>query len=268
MTEDHGRGFRGHPLITLISLVASVIGIAVFITGKQKLSDFVSDMRVSRPGMQPKQPAPKGNTLSRSAGNAARNERSVGSRKPSPREIVVVLNPSNADDIWTTSVYSYGPHGGGPGGGLNDQGLRVGGWGDLYYALIRFSLEGLPKTVMAATLKLYSLPNQHNEGPCPLFLDRILGPWDWRANGTGVDRERLWWADRPEVHEVESDLPAPEPGDWYSIDITDIYNSWQQGDYENYGLQLRPSRNDNRGSIFVSSEGMPNLRPRLILKIQ
>jgi hypothetical protein len=39
-------------------------------------------------------------------------------------------------DIWTTSVYSYAPGGAGPGGGLADDVLKVGGWGDLYYSLL------------------------------------------------------------------------------------------------------------------------------------
>ena len=31
-------------------------------------------------------------------------------------------------DIWTTNTFSYAPGGGGPGGGLADDVLKVGGW--------------------------------------------------------------------------------------------------------------------------------------------
>ena len=38
--------------------------------------------------------------------------------------------PLEGKDIWTTSVYSYTGAGGGPGGGLDNEELRVGGWAD------------------------------------------------------------------------------------------------------------------------------------------
>jgi hypothetical protein len=43
-------------------------------------------------------------------------------------------------DVWTTSVYSYAPGGGGPGGGLDNDELKVGGWGDWYFSLLQFNL--------------------------------------------------------------------------------------------------------------------------------
>src|ERR1700730_19408456 len=65
--------------------------------------------------------------------------------------------PPPDQDIWTTSVYSYAPSGGGPGGGLADQYLKVGGWGDLYYSLIQFDLAGLPKHAPNVKLRLYNI---------------------------------------------------------------------------------------------------------------
>jgi hypothetical protein len=44
-------------------------------------------------------------------------------------EIVVQPGPGEGKDIWTTSVFSYTGAGGGPGGGLDDEWLQVGGWG-------------------------------------------------------------------------------------------------------------------------------------------
>lgn len=51
------------------------------------------------------------------------------------------------------------------------------------------------------------------------------------------------------------------------IDITDLYNTWQNGTYPNYGVQLRPVSNDNRWAELYSSDylGDPNLRPRLVV---
>jgi hypothetical protein len=273
MSGNDRRGLGNHPVVVLISVIASIIAIIVFLTGKQRLSDFLPRAKTipETPGSL-SGPSPSRNKIvpSRSTEHTAliKNPEPSDVDVQSSREILVVLDPEETKDIWTTSVYSYGPNGGGPGGGLDDEGLRVGGWGDLYYSLIWFKIEGLPRAVLSAHLNLYSLPHQDNEGPCPLLLDRILEPWDWKVNGTGPDHERLWWADRPKTQEIGETRPAPEPGTWYSIDITDIYNSWQQGDVKNYGLQIRPTRNDHRGSIFVSSEGASQLRPRLVLRVK
>src|SRR5579885_1784889 len=49
----------------------------------------------------------------------------------------IVVTPPD-QDIWTTSVFSFTGGGGGPGGGLADDLLKVGGWGDEYYSLLQF----------------------------------------------------------------------------------------------------------------------------------
>ena len=50
-------------------------------------------------------------------------------------EIVLQPGPGEGKDIWTTSVFCYCPGGGGPGGGLNDHELVVGGWADPFTPL-------------------------------------------------------------------------------------------------------------------------------------
>jgi Kelch motif len=63
-------------------------------------------------------------------------------------------------------------------------------------------------------------------------------------------------------------LPAPTPGQWYSIDITDLYNAWQAGTYPNYGVQLRPVSTNNTWAEFYSANYAddPALRPRLVVE--
>lgn len=53
---------------------------------------------------------------------------------------------------------------------------------------------------------------------------------------------------------------------WYVIDISDLYNAWQTGT-PNYGIQLRPTGNNNQFSVFHSSDytADPSLRPRLVI---
>lgn len=184
-------------------------------------------------------------------------------------DIVLQPGPGEGKDIWTTSVYSYAPGGGGPGGGLDNEWLQVGGWGDLYYTLIEFDLTGLPPIALSARIDLF-VGQSKGYGTTGVYLDRITEFWNWRTQGTGSDRERLWWADRPSATQwIPGSLPAPIVGQWYSIDITDLYNAWKAGTYPNYGVQLRPVSNSNRWNEFYSSDylGDPSLRPKLVIQV-
>ena len=183
--------------------------------------------------------------------------------------IPIVYQPSNdigVQDIWTTSIFSSAPGGGGPGGGLNNEQLRVGGWGDLYYSLIQFDLSQLPPVGLKVELQLY-MPQVTGAGTTGLYVDRVTAFWDWRTQGTGQDRLRLWWADRPSaIQWIPSSLSAPTAGQWYVIDITTLYNAWKAGTYLNYGIQLRPVTNNNTWADFSSSNSVDALhRPRLVI---
>jgi hypothetical protein len=178
-------------------------------------------------------------------------------------QFVLQPGPDSGNDIWTTSVYSYASGGSTPGGGRNDETLRVGGWADQYYSLLHFELPSTGRQAKSATLSLFLL-EQGNGGVTAMYLDRVASAWDWRNAGTGRDRERLWWADRPSTDFVRS-LPAPAAGTWYEIDITELYNQWQGGSVPNYGVQLRPQSTSNNFNHFASSDYSldPSLRPRL-----
>lgn len=189
-----------------------------------------------------------------------------------PSEITLPLTQgqpgSPGKDIWTTSVFSYAPGGGGPGGGLDNHALVVGGWGDLYYALLQFNLSGISVRAQRATLELFPFQNR-SETTTGLYVDRVTSDWDWRIQGTGSDHERLWWSDRPSaVQWAPTLLSAPQIDGWYSIDITELYNSWIDGSVPNFGVQLRPAQNpgNNTWSEFYSANADdPILRPRLVI---
>jgi serine protease len=185
-------------------------------------------------------------------------------------EVVRVLTQGSpgapGKDIWTTSVFSYDGVTSGPGGGRDDDRLVVGGWGDEYDALLEFDLTGLPQQVAEARLELFCLTSRSGV-TTSLYLDRIAAAWDWRTQGTGRDRERLWWSDKPVTTPWRpAALPEPVQGAWYTLDITDLYQEWKNGTQPNYGLQLRPSSGANRWSEFASSEHADSaLRPRLVI---
>ena len=181
--------------------------------------------------------------------------------------VVLQPGPSDSHDIWTTSTYSYAPSGGGPGGGLADGVLKVGGWGDLYYSLLQFNLTGLPTAASSAQLVLYDI-NANDASTTGLYLERVTSAWDWTTSGTGSDHNRLWWADRPATVQVgTSPLPAPAIGSFYTIDITSLYNAWQSGAVANYGVELQPVGNNNNFDIFASSRAdIVSQRPSLIIQ--
>ncbi len=185
-----------------------------------------------------------------------------------PGPVVVQPGPADGKDIWTTSWNSYAPcAGAGTGGGADDERLRVGGWGDWYYSLLEFDLTGLPTNATSAVLYLYCF--NLSGGGTPMYLDRIIEAWDWRVQGTGCDRQRLWWADKPSTSQwLAGQLATPALGRWYGVDITELYNAWRKGTYQNYGLQFRPVLNsDNNFDEFYSADymGEPALRPKLVI---
>jgi hypothetical protein len=191
-----------------------------------------------------------------------------GMMRDGTSQYILQPGPSDSKDIWTTSHFSYAACSSpGPGGGLNDFRLRVGGWGDSYYSLLQFDLTGLPTNAISAVLYLYC--ENLSGGGTPMYLDQITQAWDWRTSGTGCDHDRLWWADKPSTKQWLADqLPTPTQAQWYAVNITALYNAWQNGTYPNYGLQFRPVFNDNNNfDEFYSGDyaNDPTLRPKLVI---
>lgn len=84
------------------------------------------------------------------------------------------LPPLQWTSLWITNIYSYAPGGGGPGGGLIDEVLKVGGWGDWYFSLIKFALSAKSRVRFAGVLLFVQADEQET---VPLFIDRIIEPW-------------------------------------------------------------------------------------------
>jgi len=174
-----------------------------------------------------------------------------------------VLQPGPADGqvMWTTSIYSNGTNTTGANGVANEY-ILVGGWGDSYYAYLKFDLTALPSHATSATIQLYSFHGWHggyaNVG---MYLDRVIQNWD-AMFATGIMR----WADKPATTNLRT-IPAPTVDSWYVIDVTDLYNAWQAGTYLNYGIALRPTGTwDQFNYIWTSRYAIdPALRPKLVV---
>ena len=170
----------------------------------------------------------------------------------------IVLSDDNARSIWSTSVYSYTGKGGGPGGGLADDKLRVGGWGDQYVALLQFDLPS-ERIVRRALLRLKVKGEDSERQPTPMNVQVITRSWRWN------DGDRLWWRNLPpSTLMMEAAAPGPA-GSTYEIDITAIYNDWASGRHPNHGLILFPVLNNNNYSTFFSTRAQPMQRPSIEL---
>ena len=164
-------------------------------------------------------------------------------------EIVLQPGPEDGIDVWIDSVY----HGGG-----DDEGLRIGGWGDWYYSLIRFNMDSLPANVISAKIELYGKPDAFYN-PSTMYLDRVTSYWD---------EDLMWIQNGPSYTNTET-IPPAAPNQWYTIEITNLYNGWKDGTYENHGIQLRSTHNNHTYTGFYTSDYMddPSLRPKLIVTI-
>lgn len=172
----------------------------------------------------------------------------------------VILSRQNTVDVWTTSVFSYTGSGGGPGGGKDDDELRVGGWGDTYVALIRFPVQAT--SAKKVYLELYNQSSVYTMRPTPIVLNSINEEWAFPVG------QRLWWAQRPSWTQIGSKSIVVPPFGWIRIDITNWYQDVINQRRVNYGLALTPTRTDNYHDRFSSSNATNfEHRPRLIFEM-
>jgi hypothetical protein len=157
-------------------------------------------------------------------------------------------------DVWTTSVYSYAPDKKTPGGGLVNDELKVGGWGDQYFSYIKFNISRVskPKQVF---LSLFS-KGVSGSVPVSMNIELVLKEWGWT--------DRLWWKDRPPSRSALVTVPAPARDRWYSVDVSYFYNQWS-ANVGNFGLVMQPTSTNNEFNVFVSSRAAEqDKRPKLI----
>jgi hypothetical protein len=165
----------------------------------------------------------------------------------------------NWTSLWITNIYSYAPGGGGPGGGLLNEVLKVGGWGDWYFTLIKFDLPTQTVPMIFAGVLLFAEDGEHET--IPLFVDRIIERWKWDLT------QHIWWNDRPGSFPVITDaLPAPKKTHWYMVEITRLYNQWSTGTIGNFGFQIRPASNYGSFVQFTNNLAMDKTKvPHLLL---
>jgi hypothetical protein len=162
--------------------------------------------------------------------------------------LVYQPSPFNGTDLWITNKYSYNDD-----YGVDNDILRVGGWGDMYRSAIKFDLEGLPKAATRVVLALYSVPVDGAAGTS-MSVARLANYWD----------ESSGWYMPTWSGVMLGTLPAPSVWNWNGVVITNQYNDWKKGTYENHGLLFMPIMTSNRFNHYYSSDhSVKGLRPYL-----
>jgi len=163
--------------------------------------------------------------------------------------------PSQGKDAWITNYYDYGSN-----YGVDNELLRVGGWGDAYWSALWFDLNGLPANVSSVKLQLYCLPKGTGDTSTPVSMNMYQLGGDWTEDSLS------WYDDTVYYSGTKVSLPTPTQGAWYTIDITTYYRNWKSGIWLNDGLWLTPTANNNRFNQFASSDyPTATYRPKLVV---
>ena len=142
--------------------------------------------------------------------------------KRNPRVISYYPPAERIKDMFYSSVYDYGT-----GHIIDSEKLRVGGWGDEYWTLLRFDLLGLPSHADKVELDMTLYDEEGTSTPMDIYS--ATTPWDethgWYIN-LGID--------------YFTTVDSPPRSGLFRLDITDLYNAWQGGARPNYGIVFKP----------------------------
>ncbi len=159
--------------------------------------------------------------------------------------IRVITSDNTVHDKWFGTIYERD--------GRNNDTLKVGGWGDIYYSFIKIPVDlrvpGTDRIILnKATMNLHSMDS---ENPTAMRKWFIRSPWSESSTtdhwGTTVN--------------PQGTLAAPSPNSLYSFDITQEYYAWITGAEPNHGIALSPLSADNNFNYFRSSENKLEVRP-------
>ncbi len=138
--------------------------------------------------------------------------------------------------------------------GMNDEMLKVGGWGDNYYSLIKMPVHlRVPDAsriiINKATMNFQSFGSQN---PTPMKKGIVMRDW------TETSWDDHWGL----TARLTGLVPAPSVNSGkYTFDISYEYFNWLISRYENYGLILVPEKTNNYFNYFRSSKNIQSLRP-------
>jgi hypothetical protein len=133
--------------------------------------------------------------------------------------------------------------------------ISFGGWGDHYFAYLRFPTPRRRDTgYQVAILCLFATVTAPNDAR--LLVGVVKEPWDGKT---------LTLSSLPS-HDVIGRF-GPVVRGWNALDITRLVEGWATGEIPNHGIALVPRNNSHTNGAFASAEARNSqVRPRLILR--
>jgi hypothetical protein len=169
-----------------------------------------------------------------------------------PKEVesqeFTVIYPSA--DMWLGNTYATSSQ--------NGEFIRLGGWGDRYFAFWKFDWTKVRKDLEIDEVHLYLYPDpQRNESVKLVTSTTVwLLTTPWKENGTTI-RDPL------KGYNLGSYKISEQDG--LKLDITALYEYWNEEPDWNYGIMLYPDQNDNKWYFFPSRESGNADRPRVVV---
>lgn len=126
-----------------------------------------------------------------------------------------------------------------------------------YVSVLWFDLSRQPKEVTNVQLELFCVDIGPTYPTIAMQGYRVVSSWDTSlANDAKVSAR------------YAGTIKAPQPGAWYRINITSIYQHWQDGSIANCGLGFTPTPESVGWSIFCGCDHWATtLRPRLVITV-
>lgn len=174
---------------------------------------------------------------------------------PSPTPIqtdTTVIQPgSEGKDTCYGTVYATS-------GQPDAETLYMGGWGDWYYDFFEFDLTGSPTADETISATLYLYGSAPSDGSDPGFqVNRITQSWTESGVTLSNNPTSVFYKNFGSFSKADA---------WNSVDITDLYKSWKNGTYPNYGIKLVPTNNNHsNGSIYSSDNTNSSYRPKIVV---
>lgn len=140
----------------------------------------------------------------------------------------------------------------------NQETLYMGGWGDYYYDFFEFDLAQAPMANNTVKVTLYLFSNPYPEGGDPGFqINRITQAWTEAGVTLANNPSSVFY----------KNFGIFVHGSWSQVDITDLYKSWKDGTYPNFGIKLAPTNSNRTNGAIYSSDNLDTAhRPKLLIE--
>ncbi len=126
--------------------------------------------------------------------------------------------------------------------------ILVGGWGDWYYGYTEWDLNLAPPAEHTISCEMFLHCSHVAANDPTIKVRRVTNSWseaDISKSNHPMDTD-----------DGQVSVSQPVLEEYNVIDITDMYNGWENGTYNNYGIKLHPTANSNTVTYFCSGDNL------------